>query len=106
MCLNKNAFFDNLIEYNTAVQIYQVSAMLELDRYCNGIIIKNAGTTLLNFQGDVMQPGDSKTIGGNYGEIYRGRMDISFTVQPVPPAFIINMAVVTQKFYVVLGVTL
>lgn len=82
-----------LLVYNTNTFTFSAGANLPLDPYCNGIIVENLGTSVLVFQGDPIQPGNSKTIGGNYGEIYIGRIDILFQGGGVNNAFI------TQKYY-------
>jgi hypothetical protein len=99
MCNCKTTFFKNLIEYNVVTQEYSLPQQVVLDRYCNGLVIKNAGNTLVIIMGDTLQPGESKSIGGNYGEVYRARTDINFLPPPVPPLVTQNLAVVTQKFY-------
>lgn len=89
----------HLLRFNTSVVSYSGPNQVVLQKYLNAISVKNEGTTLLIFQGDTLNPGESKSIGGNVGEWYDARVDISFRIQAVPPAVIQNLAVITQKFY-------
>jgi hypothetical protein len=90
---------EKILKYNISVQEYSGAKQVVLDRYCNGVVVKNAGTTLLVFGGDFLQPGESKSIGGNRAEILDVRIDLYFQVQVPAPAVITNLAFVTQKFY-------
>jgi hypothetical protein len=90
----------NRLNFNITVQVYGVATRVPVEETCNAVTVKNAGTTLLFFNGDPLQPGESKSAGGNYGEIYMGRVDLQFVTQTPPPTTITNLAVVTQKFYV------
>jgi hypothetical protein len=89
----------NPLWYNTSTQSYSDMESVVLDKYLNSFTVKNAGTTLLSVNQDILQPGESKSFGANAGEVYVGRCDINFVLQDPPPASIINSAVVTQKFY-------
>jgi hypothetical protein len=81
------------LTYNFDTKPYQQNIQITLDRLCNGVTVLNAGTSNLSFQGDVLAPGTSKSIGGNFGEILRGRVDLQFTGAGA------NLAVVTEKYY-------
>lgn len=85
--------------YNTNTFTFSAGVNAPLDPYCNGIVVENLGTSVLVFQGDPIQPGNSKTIGGNHGEIYIGRIDILFTNPLALPAPV-NNAFITQKYYI------
>jgi hypothetical protein len=93
MCNNK------FLKYNFATQIYYAPGEIPLEPWCNGIVVKNNGTTYVIFQGDVLLPGESKSIGGNRKEILQGRVDLTFFLQTPAPGTIINQCTVTQKFY-------
>lgn len=86
--------------YNTVVLAYATAQKIDLDNRCNGITVKNAGTTQVIIDDEILQPGESKAIGGNLGEIFIGRKDIYFQVPTPAPAVITNLAYVTVKFYV------
>ena len=88
-----------LIAWNFDTKDFSVNAQIDIDQLCNAITVKNAGTTLVLIQGDILQPGESKAMGGNRMEILRGRFDIRFQTQVPPPLIITNLAFVTQKFY-------
>lgn len=90
---------EKILLCGTSVQEYMQRQEVVLDELCNGFVVKNAGTTLVIFQGDILQPGESKSFGGNRLEIYRTRADIVFQVQTVPPLVVTNLCFVTQKFY-------
>lgn len=88
-----------LLHYNVATYQYVSPQDLRIDRFCNGLLIHNVGTTYLYANGDVIIPGGSKTIGGNYGEIFTGPLELKFVTQSPAPGTITNMATITQKFY-------
>lgn len=88
------------IEYNSVPNQYSNPGQIPLDPYCNGLTVKNGGNTLLLFQGETLQPQESKAIGGNRKELFRGRIDIDFALPTPAPPTPINLAIVTQKVYV------
>jgi hypothetical protein len=65
----------------------------------NAFSVKNAGTTLVIFNREELQPQESQSIGGNEGEEYVGRVDISFETQAPPPLTIVNRCWLTIKYY-------
>lgn len=81
------------LTFNFDTKIFTSVIEITLDPLCNGITVFNGGTSTIMFQGDFILPQVSKTIGGNFAEILRGRVDISFTGMGN------NYAVITQKFY-------
>lgn len=85
--------------YNTTTQEYKSLRSVNVDKLCNGFIVNNAGTTIVTLNGEPLQPGQSKTVGGNEGEIYVGRIDLAFIIPSPAPTVINNSAWVTQKFY-------
>jgi hypothetical protein len=89
----------DILYYNTVTHIYGAPQKIDFDIRTNGFVIKNGGNTILIVDDEQLQPGESKSIGGNKGEIFIGRKDISFTVQAgnLTPTFI---CVVTVKYYV------
>lgn len=88
-----------LLKYNVSTQVYNGSEQIISAPWINAFTIHNTGTTNVINEGDVISPGGSKTVGGNYGEIYDGRIIIMFqTPTPAPPV-VTNLCVVIQKFY-------
>jgi hypothetical protein len=87
--------------YTDAETVYSDAGQVSFDSFSNGWVIKNTGTTLLIIDGkETLQPTESKSFGGNVGEIYVGQKRISFKTQAIPPAVITNQATVTEKIYV------
>ncbi len=92
---------EKILYYNTVTQAYSVATKIVVQDKCNGITIRNAGNSFLIMDDEIIQPGQSKAIGGNRLEYFIGRKDISFTAQtPVQPAPRVDLCYVTQKFYV------
>jgi hypothetical protein len=85
--------------YDITTNSYAGLKSVVVDPYCNGFTVKNDGTTLVILNGEVIQPGESKSVGGNRKEIYRGRIDISFQEQVPAPTPIVNLCWVTIKYY-------
>jgi hypothetical protein len=88
-----------VVFYNTTTQNYTVQRMVVVEKLCNGVTVINKGSTIVMWNGLPLNPGESMTVGGNEGEVFVGRVDITFAI-PVPaPMTIINSAWVIQKFY-------
>jgi hypothetical protein len=85
--------------YNTTTQQYVVNTAVPPQEECNGFEVVNDGTSDVYLNGKPIHANGSQTVGGNYGEIYVGRIDLQFfaPVEGVPPY--VNSAWVTQKFY-------
>jgi hypothetical protein len=88
-----------MVFYNTTTQEYTALRSVVVDKRCNGFTVNNAGTTIVTVNGEPLQPGDTKTVGGNEGEVYVGRIDLAFYTPTPAPSIIVNSAWVTQKFY-------
>lgn len=87
--------------YNTVVNPFYKNGSVNVDRKCNGWVVKNTGNTLLTVDQEEIFPGGSKSTGGNFGEIYIGRIDLSFTggsLIPTQPTAR-NACLITQKVY-------
>lgn len=85
--------------YNSTMQEYTSQRSVMIDKLCNGVTVINKGNTIAMWNGLPLAPDESMTIGGNIGEVYVGRVDISFSLPtPVPPTPV-NSAWVIQKFY-------
>jgi hypothetical protein len=97
----------DLVKYNTMQTPYTAvgtaAVNIPIDQLCNGYSIKNTGNTILLFRKEPLQPGESKVIGGNFGEINTDRVQISFQEQAVQPLPVVNQAWFTQKIYLVDG---
>lgn len=85
--------------YDTSTQTYSNAQDVQWADLLNGFVIHNSGTNLLFFNNDPIPAGSSKSYGGNYGEVYKGRLSIRFQLA-LPPAGTINQVVITQKYYV------
>lgn len=94
------------LKYSTSNVLYNRAISVTVDKLCNGFSAKNAGTTIVLLNGEPLQPGadenlagETKSIGGNYGEVFVGRIDIAFAVPDPAPSEIINACYITQKTY-------
>jgi hypothetical protein len=85
--------------YNTTTQEYTVQRSVNVEKLCNGVTVINKGNTIAMWNGLPLNPGESMTVGGNEGEVFVGRIDISFTMPTPPPGSPVNSAWVIQKFY-------
>jgi len=90
-------------KYNTTgAQLYYQSKYVDVVKLCNGFTATNVGGAIVRVNEAILYPGtigtnlgDSRTFGGNEGEIYVGTIRVSF--DPAGP----NPAVeIIQKFYV------
>lgn len=84
---------EKLLQYNLSVQIYSITQEVPVQENCNGFTVRNIGTTTATVMGDPLAPNEVKSIGGNRGEIYVGRIDLKFSGAGI------NSALVTQKCY-------
>lgn len=98
--ITKEQFLALALPYNTVTNVYQDPYQIQWARFLNGFLIHNTGNTIVLFNGDQIQPGESKSIGGNYGEIYVGRLSVRFITPTPPPVPVINEVIIDQKFYV------
>jgi hypothetical protein len=90
----------NLTTYYTIVQSVTTVRSIQLSPLCTSYAVKNSGNTVLVVRNETIQPGDFKSISGNFGEVTDDRIDISFGPQVTdllnPPR---NQGFVTQKVY-------
>jgi hypothetical protein len=84
---------EKLLQYNISVQVYNGTEDIPTMDFCNGFTVRNIGTSNLVVNGDQLAPNESKAIGGNRGEIFVGRIYITFNGAGN------NLALITQKFY-------
>jgi hypothetical protein len=82
--------------YNIFPQSYNAQRSVVVVDLCNGFTVLNAGTSTVYLNGVPIIPNVSVTIGGNEDEIYKGRIDISFSSANTAD----NTAWVIQKFYI------
>ena len=86
--------------YNFLINYYTVNTHVIVDDKCNGFTVINKGTVDGMVNGIILKPGtatatgESISFGGNVGEIFRGRIDISF-----PSGSAGGNLVVIQKIY-------
>jgi len=89
------------LDYTTRTTPTGQALNITLDPWSNGLSVKNTGNSICIFNDDPLLPGESKTIGGNKGELLRGRYALKFqTPATAPPGYVQNdQAVVTEKYY-------
>jgi len=76
----------DFIRYNTTgAQPYNSSTFVKRVNNCNGFIAVNTGDEIVTVNDQILYPGvigvsngESKTVGGNAGEIFLGNIKISF----------------------------
>lgn len=88
-----------ILAFNIIQETVNENASIVIEKYCNGFEVVNTGTTTCFVNGRPLYAGtpgtnngDSLTVGGNRGEIFTGRLDISFATGA-------GNAIVTQKIY-------
>lgn len=81
--------------YNTAQQDYQANASLLAVIGCNGFTVINTGTNTCFVNGVPVVAGNFYAVGGNEGEIYVGKIILTFAAQNAAG----NDAWVVQKFF-------
>ena len=72
-------------KYNFTVQILQKSDWYNVEKLCNGFTVTNIGDTICLVNDQTFYPGvpgvslgDSRTYGGNEGELYKGVIKVAF----------------------------
>jgi hypothetical protein len=86
--------------YNTNTLFFSSPAKVDFGDLVNGFTVKNAGNQILVFDDEELQPGESKAVGGNRGELFVGRKDLFFRT---PAGFVgtaVFAAYVSIKFFV------
>lgn len=89
-------------EYNTETGIYTKSGYVDVMPKCNGYTFTNLGDAIAFVNDMVVYPsstpatalGDSRSVGGNEGEVYKGILRVRFDVAGANPKLEI-----VQKFY-------
>lgn len=101
--LIKQEHFDPY-RWNESTSIYTTSQQVNVQRGCNSITYTNLGDTIVKINGKTLFPsltplvsaGDSISLGGNLGEIYKGDINISFQA----PVGVLPRLEIIQKFYI------
>lgn len=91
---------EKILYYNVIPKIVRKNGDIAVDKACNGVEFVNIGGTVVTINQRPLNPpaagevlGDSYTMGGNKGEIFAGRITISFATNANP------MVLVTEKVY-------
>lgn len=90
-------------KYNITTNIYNAGADVIVEQGCNGYMFTNIGDTIAEVNGMVIFPsatpatalGDSRSVGGNRDEIYKGVIRVRFQA-PIGAAPAVE---VVQKIY-------
>jgi hypothetical protein len=90
------------LKYNISVLTYARGQSIIVNKKCNGYQFTNLGGAPCSVNGMIVFPsttpgtvlGDSRSVGGNEGEIYVGNIEIKFLAGPNP------LIEIVQKFYV------
>lgn len=90
----------DFLHYDWALHPITRRGDVPLSQRCNGVTVKNGGNNIVLVNNEPLQPGESKALGGNYGELFRGRVQINFMNQAVQPTPVVAIAYVTEKFYI------
>jgi hypothetical protein len=93
--------FDKLVKYHIVVTQYSSGpGYVPIERWVNAVVFKNAGTGFVTVMGDPLQPGETKSIGGNNFEVWDEKhCSFNFTNPNAVPN-VVNLLIVTQKYYV------
>lgn len=73
-------------KYNINTQTYRISTNVPIMLNCNGYTFTNIGGVICRVNGMVVFPavnplttlGDSRSVGGNEGEVYKGNIEVIF----------------------------
>jgi hypothetical protein len=77
--------------YNISVVTIVRSGFVDIMEDCNSWMVTNTGADIVEVNGMILYPGvvgtslgDSKTIGGNAGEVYKGNIKVAFRTVVAP----------------------
>lgn len=91
------------LKYNLSTTLETLSGFKEVVEKCNGFTVTNTGDTIVVVNDTILYPGtpgtflgDSRSFGGNKGELYVGKLKVSFVL----PLGVLPQLEITQKFYV------
>lgn len=94
----------NSLQYNIQGYSYTVSQDVPVENNLNGFTVINEGDGTAFVNGIELKPyppgrpdltGESVSVGGNLGELYRGRIEIKFATGQLFPK-----VVVIKKYYI------
>jgi hypothetical protein len=90
---------EQILNVNFTTQGYSANTQVRTVDNCNGFTVKNRGNNTVQINGDPLGPGESKAFMLNKGEVYLGRINVTF--HDLVPAVVprVLSAFVTQKFY-------
>src|SRR5262245_24856278 len=74
-----------LLRWDMMVTTLKASGWFDIPRNCNGFMVTNTGDVIVQVNDQLLYPGtigtslgDSKSFGGNYGEVYVGKLKLAF----------------------------
>jgi hypothetical protein len=87
--------------YNISVAIINKSGFVPVMDNCNSWMVTNTGLDVVTVNGMVLNPGvpgvslgDSKTIGGNQNEVYKGNIIVAFATLAGPSLEVVQKTLV------------
>jgi len=87
--------------YNISVAIVNKSGFVPVMDNCNSWMVTNTGADIVEVNGMILYPGtvgtnlgDSKTIGGNQNEVYKGNIIVAFRTLVAPALEIVQKTLV------------
>lgn len=76
---------DALLRWEMVPNTLKAAGWYDIPRNCNGFMVTNTGDVIVEVNDQIFYPGvigvslgDSKSFGGNYGEIYVGKLKVAF----------------------------
>lgn len=99
----KKELFDPF-QWNEVTTPYRESGQVTVQKGCNSITYTNLGDVIAQVNGKTLFPsatpatvaGDSISLGGNLGEVYKGDINLKFVL---PTAGTNPLVEIIQKFY-------
>lgn len=99
---NQGTAMGGELHFNFVGQEYSVNTEVSVDPACNAVTFINKGTMVARINGVPINPpldptlsGESITVGGNKGELFKGRLQITVGVGDPAP-----LVIVIQKYYI------
>jgi len=95
---------EDLQRFDYIPMIIQESKWQNVEPFCNGWTVTNIGDVIVKVNDQIYYPGvigvslgDSRSFGGNEGEIYKGIIKVAFQV---PPGGVNPQIELVQKVYI------